>query len=420
MPAFRRALLRTHLLGLVPLALLAQPASAQTLTLNDAFARVLASDPSVAANAASRQVAGAAITQAEARPRDTVGVELEDFAGTGAYSPFERSQATAWYERTWESGGKRQARIDAARSSATVVEVRNRLRLLDLFARVQMAWIDAQSAEAAIPLAQDRLDAARRTATEVDRRVARALDPLFAAERAKTAVVQAQIALDQARDTARSERAALAAYWGGTDAFAIESTPFTRVGPAMASNDAPDLNMLSAERDAAQARVRLAQTGDKGDPTGRVGVRHFAEGNNVALMVGGSIPLGNRAANRGNIAKAEAEQLAAETEITVARTEIRRETDRLLAEQQLIEREIARIDGEVLPSARRAVTLVRDGFARGGTAFTFLEVSQAQAAVLDAQVRRIDLLRRFHLAGVRLDRLTGRHLPLLSAAEVRP
>src|SRR3546814_20399815 len=74
---------------------------------------------------------------------------------------------------------------------------------------------------------------------------------------------------------------------------------------------------------------------------------------------------------------------------------------------------------EVLPSAERAVVLVRDGFNRGGTAFTFLEVAQAQQAVIDARTRRLELFRRYHLDGVRLDRLTGRHASLIASAENR-
>jgi cobalt-zinc-cadmium efflux system outer membrane protein len=46
-------------------------------------------------------------------------------------------------------------------------------------------------------------------------------------------------------------------------------------------------------------------------------------------------------------------------------------------------------------------------------------VSQAQQAVIDARSRRVELLRRFHLAGARLDRLTGRHLSLVASAENR-
>ncbi len=61
--------------------------------------------------------------------------------------------------------------------------------------------------------------------------------------------------------------------------------------------------------------------------------------------------------------------------------------------------------------------LVRDGYNRGGTAFTFLEVAQAQQAMIDVYDRRIQLLRSYHLDGARLDRLTGRHAFLISSAE---
>lgn len=404
------------------LAALCAPSSgvAQELSLPDALSRVANGDPIVAANAARLQAAEAGITQADVRPRDVVGVEIEDFAGTGRYSPIERSQTTAWYERTWERGGKREARIDAARSELGVARERSRLRMLDLLAQVQAAWVEAHAAEAAIPIAEQRLADAQRVEAEVSRRVGRALDPLFAAERARTAIAQARIALDQARESARIARAGLAAYWGGTADFRLDAASFDAqsvTAPGAEAN--PDLAVLAAEREAAGARVRLAETANVGDPTARVGVRHFGEGNDVALMVGASIPLGNRTANRGNILRAQADAEAVQAEMAVTRIQTERETARLVAERAAIVSEITRIDQEVLPSAERAVVLVRDGFARGGTAFTFLEVSQAQQAAIEARSRRIELLRRYHLAGARLDRLTGRHAFLLSSAENR-
>ncbi|SCW90857.1 outer membrane protein, cobalt-zinc-cadmium efflux system [Sphingobium faniae] len=394
---------------------------AQDLSLSDALSRVATGDPSVAVNAARLQAADAAVTQADVRPRDVVGFDVEDVTGTGPYSSLGRSQATAWYERTWERGGKREARVGAARSELGVTAERNRLRMLDLFAQVQAAWVEALAAEAAIPIAEQRLAAARQVEGEVGRRVGRALDPLFAAERARTATTQARIAFDQARENARIARTTLASYWGATGGdYSLDTTPFTIVSPSRPpADDGPELALLTAERDAAGARVRLAETGNVGDPSARVGLRHFGQGNDVAVMVGGSIPLGNRAANRGNVARANAESQAAEAELAVARAQIRREIDRIVAERAALATEIDRIEREVLPSAARAVMLVRDGFARGGTAFTFLEVNQAQQAEVDARSRRVELLRRFHLAGARLDRLTGRHAPLLASAENR-
>ncbi|MFP5432375.1 MAG: TolC family protein, partial [Alphaproteobacteria bacterium] len=102
------------------------------------------------------------------------------------------------------------------------------MRMLDLFAQVQAAWVEALAAEAAIPIAAQRLAGARQVEGEVDRRVGRALDPLFAAERARTTVAQARIALDQARENARIARTTLASYWGATGGdYNLDTQPFT-------------------------------------------------------------------------------------------------------------------------------------------------------------------------------------------------
>lgn len=406
--------------GALSLVLSTQIASAQELTLSGALSKVAATDPSLAVNAARLDAAKAAVAQADVRPRDVVGVEVENFAGTGPYSPLEGQETTAWYERTWERGGKREARIGAARSELGVTGERNRLRMLDVLAQAQAAWVDALAAEAEIPIAQQRLAAAERLRIETGRRVARALDPLFATERAKTAAAEAQIALDRAREQARIARASLAGWWGGSAEFDLETASFFSVDAAAPpASGAADLALLTAEREAAEARVRLAEAGNAGDLSARAGIRHFGQGNDVAVMVGGSIPLGSRAANRANVARALAESRSAEAEIAVARLHAGREIERLVAQRAALASEIGRIEHEVLPAAEKAVALVRDGFARGGTAFTFLEVNQAQQAVIDAQSRRVDLLRQFHHAGARLDRLTGRHASLLSDMENR-
>ncbi|WP_439568451.1 TolC family protein [Sphingopyxis sp.] len=402
----------------VLLAAAVQPAWAQNLSLAEVLSRVATRDPAIAANAARLDAADAAILQADVRPRDVVGADFEDFAGTGPYSPLKRAQATGWYERTWERGGKREARIGAARADVVVASAQNRLRLLDRLARVQAAWVEALAAEAVIPVAETRLADLQRVELDVVKRVTGALDPWFAAERARTSVAQAEIALEQAHEAARIAHKGLAAWWGGSGDLKLDPAPFQSFEMSVPpGSDPADVAVLAAERAAAEARVKLAETGNAADPSGRVGLRHFGEGNDFAVMVGGSISLGTKAANRGNIVRAQAEQRAIEADIAVTRVEIDREIDRLIADRQLIAAEIGRIDAEVLPSANRAVRLIRDGLARGGTAFTFLEFSQAQTALSEVRSRRIELLRRFHLLGVRLDRLTGRHMPLLARME---
>ncbi|HEX7872458.1 MAG TPA: TolC family protein [Sphingobium sp.] len=396
-------------------------ASAGTLTLQDVLQRAAQADPSVAATAARVEAAQAGVRQAGVRPLDAIAFDAENFAGTGAYTPANMAETTAWYERTWERASKRDARIDAARSDLGVAAQRGRVRTLDLLEKVQGLWVEALAAEAAIAVADEHLRVTREVEGEVARRVSAALDPQFAVQRARTDVAQARIAKDQAEQAASILRQRLALYWGESVDFTLDTAPFEVVGDASVAGvqTSPDLDLLAAERAAAGAKLRVEESRNVADPIVKAGVRHLAQTNDVALVVGASIPLGTRKANRANVERAMAEQGAAEAELAVTRIEREREIAGLTATRVALASEVARIDREVLPGARRSVAMVQDGLRRGGLAFTYLEVSNARAVVTQARQRRIDLLRRYHLAGARIDRLTGRYASLLSSAENR-
>lgn len=405
--------------GLVLFAAVIVPALGQpSLTLQDAVVRAVGSDPTSIANLARLDAAAASVRQAGVSPRPTVGVDLEDFSGSAPYGGVNRAQSTAYYEQLWERGGKREARIGVAQAEVVATRKRASVRLLDAVVRVQTAWVEAAAAEAAIGITNEQVTIAERLDNEVRRRVARALDPTFAGERAKAALAQAQIARDQAMEASRIARRLLASYWGGQEDFRISTQDFVRLeSSAVSTTAAPDLALLEAERDVANAGITLAESGSATDPTFRVGVRHYAGDSGVALVVGGSIPIGVESANRSNIDRAQAQRRAAEADLAITRLETRREADRLVADRARIATEIARIDTEVLPTAQRAASLVVEGYTRGGTAFTYLEMADAQRAVIDARNRRIGLLRQFHQDGARLDRLSGRYLSLIPGEE---
>jgi cobalt-zinc-cadmium efflux system outer membrane protein len=407
--------------GAFALALSSPALAADTLSLRDALLRAAAFDPGVAATQARLDAAEAGLRQAGVRPNPTVGVDLENFAGTGGMSLLDRSETTFYYQQTLERGGKRDARSDVARAEIMLAGSRGDVRSLDLLAQVQTAWIEALAAQAQILVADQRLEIALRLERDVGRRVAAARDPLFTGERARTAVAQARIALDQAKDAARNARAALAAYWGGVPDFTLETAPlFTldlTVPPPL--GETPDLLMLAGERDVASARIQLERSRSVQDPTVRGGVRYFGDGSEAAFVLGGSIPLGRYDTNKGAIEQAQAMRVAVERDLDAARIEREREIARLTARRAAAASEIARIDAEVMPSADRAVRLVRDGFNQGGGAFTYMEVVEAERAIIDARARRIELLRSIHLDGVRLDRILARHLPLIARLEAR-
>lgn len=412
----RKASSRLALAGTAALVLaLSSPGSAAAqpkppaLTLSAALERGGAADPRLAAFDARAQAAEARVRQAGLRPNPFVAVEVENFAGSGAYSLLDRAEATLAYEQTLERGGKREARVDRARAELEAARLRREVRRLDLLKDVQVAYAEALAAEAEALVADARLLAAHSAQRDVARRVKAARDPLFAGSRAEAVTAQAEIERDQARDAARNARATLARHWGGSPDFALDLETFFQVAAPLAAAPVAvaDLALLEAERDGAVAAVRVEQARAVTDPTVRAGVRYLGDGSNLAFVVGGSIPLRRYDTNQAGVERAQAERNAAEVDIAAARLANAREAARLTARLAASAKESERIRLEVIPPAIQAVEQVRDGFNRGG--FQYVDVAEAERGLAEARARRVAVLRQHHLDLAALDRLTGRH-----------
>jgi outer membrane protein, heavy metal efflux system len=196
-------------------ALLPADAVAQGLTMQDTLRLARDADPGLAAAAARIDAAGGAVRQAQVKPNPVIGLDVENFAGTGPYSVLGQPETTLYYQQLIERGDKRGARTAAAQAELDVARLRRVIRGLDLFRDVQRAWAEAAAAEAAIQPAQEQLTAVQSLQTEIARRVAAARDPRFAAARVETQVAQAEIALEQARAGAQGARRAGGGVWGG-------------------------------------------------------------------------------------------------------------------------------------------------------------------------------------------------------------
>lgn len=395
----------------------AQPVASagRGLELSEALARASSADPAWTGWDARLAAAEANVRQAGVKPNPSLGLEMENFAGSGAYSLLDRTETTLSYQQTLERGGKREARVGLARASAEVTRRRRDIRRLDLLRDVQAAYAEALAAEAELLIAEARLVAAQSAQTDVTRRVRAARDPLFAGSRAEATTAQAEIERDQARTAARNARDVVARFWGGSADFALNLESFFNIRPP--SGDlavaTADLALLEAERDVASSAVRLEQSRAVTDPTVRAGVRYFGDGRDVALVVGGTVPLRLRDKNKDAIQRAVSERSAAEADITAERVVREREIARVAARMTAAANESERLRAEVIPLAIRAVEQVRDGFNRGG--FQYMNVADAERALADARARRVAILRQFHLDQAALDRLTGRHAALASS-----
>jgi cobalt-zinc-cadmium efflux system outer membrane protein len=404
---------------------IASPAHAQEaapLTLQDALARAIGSDPGLRAAGASVDAALGGVRQARVRPNPELGAEVENFGGQDDLRGFNGAETTFSLSQEVELGGQRSARVRLADRELHGAELDRVLRGLDLLRDVQVAYFDALAAQELVAIERERVATAEALDASVARRVAAARDPLMAGARAQAGLAEARIALTRAEAEAATARARLASYWDGEDGFSLISADFALPVAAdhvhaLDADHAPDIARLAAERERLDAAARLERSLSYQNPTLSLGYRRFEDRDgDGALVAGFSIPLGLFNRNQGSVARAQAEQRRATYDLEAGRRTISREfaaLDRALSSDAAAVRST---DKDVIPQAERALALAQDGYSRG--AFSYLDVLEAQRALTDARQARVDALRSYHSNEAALDRLTARFAEALPGQEI--
>lgn len=392
-------------------------AQADTLSLQEAIARAVAASPQTAATAARADVLMAARAQADTKPSPSIAANVENLS-IGGRDLNNQIQLDATYNQRIERGGKRAARIALVEGDIGVANAEAVVRRLEIAANVQRLYVEVQAAEVAIANAQERVDIAVALQREVQRRVDAARDPLFAGTRARTQLAEARVDLDLATRARNAALRRLTAQWGQTlEGIAIPTDRFLRFDrPPIAASAAPaqaEVAIYEARRRRAAAAISLERSNAVQDPTVSAGPRFLGTGD-IALIAGVSLPLGNRRLASASIARAEAEQRQIDAELAVERFQRGQAIALAVTRVDEARDEAEAVRDRVIPGARQTLTEVRAGYARGG--FSFLDVSTAQNALAAARTRLVQAAIRYHQAGVELDRLTGRFIPLVQEA----
>lgn len=385
---------------------------AQSLTLEDAIERAVAASPQGAAASAQRDVLIAARAQADTRPAPSIDVQAENI-GIGGRELRDQFQIDATYNQRIERGGKRAARIALVEGDMRVATAEAIVRRLDIAANVQRLYVEVQAAQAAIANARERVDVAASAQREVQRRVDGARDPLFAGTRARTQLAEARVELELAVHARDGALRRLTTLWdGSSQGLSVSSEDFLSLDRRESSGTmaAADAAIFAARRARADAAIALERSNARTDPTVSAGPRYLGTGD-IALVAGVSLPLRNRRLATASLARAQAEQRQIDAELAVDRYQ--RNQAIVLAAEKVEEarHEVEAVRDRVLPGARQTLAEVRAGYARGG--FSFLDVSTAQRELAVAHARLVQAATRYHQAGVELDRLTGRFIPLV-------
>ena len=405
----------------VALALPLLPVNAQTsaceagetleiITFGEAMQAALDADlrPVLADEAVS--VARTERAIAALRPADTVSLEAENFPGIGIGGDIDNLEITGKFSRTWERGGKREAREALARAGIAVAETEREIIEHDIVHAVETLYVEAALLERRADLACKRVAIARSLKEIVDRRVEAARDPLLAQARSSTDLARAETEASEFQRLAKERRLTIASMWSGTDDFAIEPEFIERrLQSGRLDIDtvySPEFAKFQAEDRRLAAEIELRKAEAVPDVTWSAGVRKFGYQEDIGVVGGVTIPLGVQNQSAAKSAKVRAQQgLVAAQERALRQQLLRHAVSYQRAAQNALA-SMTDIDEKLLPEAIRALELAQDGYDRG--AFSYLEIIDAQRTLAELREQRLGHVETFILNEAALARVTGR------------
>ena len=149
--------------GLPITAALAEPAPTYRALLEQAQA----SAPRLAESRSDIARSEGLARQAAVRPNPTLGVEVENFSGSGPFHGTDLTETTAQIEQTLELGGKRPARVAAGRADVDAARARSTQARADFAFDLADAYAQAEAAERRVELAEEAVALAEEGSTNL-------------------------------------------------------------------------------------------------------------------------------------------------------------------------------------------------------------------------------------------------------------
>lgn len=380
--------LRTALLA-GTLIFVGAPAAAEPISLGEALSQGRAASPRITRAEAEVRAAEGRALQAGLSLNPSIGLDVENFSGTGPYRSFRQSETTLAVSQEFELGGKRRARKAVAAAELDFARLALSREVAALEYDIRVAHAELAASEARGALARETLGRARELSRVAKELVDAGRDPPLRRLRADALLAEAEAELARAAGAFISARRKLALLAGSGDSELTAAPGKDEPIPALpAETPSLDERLATAEREAAQARVSLAKAEAVPNVTASGGVRRFRESGATAVVASVSIPLPFRNRNQGNVSAARAETEAAEAFVAQMRLEAtfnRRDAELMVTAAN---ERVNALSGPGLAQAEEAARLADIGYRAGK--FSLIELIDAQEALNSARRNLIE------------------------------
>lgn len=377
-----------------------------SLTLDQALEEAAARSPAVVAAEAEVAAVEARARQAGYRTNPELSLEVENFAGTGELNGLNATETTLAVNQRLDIGGRRSARVTAARAELEVQKIRLAIARADLARSVREQFARATAARDKLAQAIENVERARELARVTGILVEEGRDPPLRALRARSALAQAEAEREAAAADELAARSSLAALFGVSVPIGAVSGRTVDLTPQSLEPEASlDVRLADAERLAAQAGVRQQLAERRLDPAVGVGVRHIRETGDVGLVAGVSMPLQIFNRNQGNIDAARQALAAADARRASVLASTTAEARNAIANVEAAQRRVEALEKAAVPEAAEALRLGELSYREGRS--SLLELIDVQNAYTSARTSLTEARLALALATAELGRIAA-------------
>lgn len=385
----------------------------ELLTIENAIERALEYTPRLQSAASRMDAAQGAQLQASLLPNPELAFEAENFSGNDDFGGTNSAEYTLSLNQKIELGGKRGARKQVAQASYAVAQEGLSIERLNIIKDVHIAYVNVLANMQSVELAIEQEQLAKDILANVSKRVQSAAESEIQQSKAEVTVANSLILREQTNRQLQITRHSLAKLWGESSIeeslnnqylFQLDE-PKTYEVYLERLDELPDVQQFIHQKSQMDSLFDLAKTETIVDPVVSIGVRRFEEGSDNAFLVGVSVPLQIFNKNQGNIAKAQAESLQAQSDAQQFELNLKQALFENWQTWKTSFMEAAHMKTKLIPAAEQSFHLAQSAYNRGR--FTYLEVLDAQRTLIEAQNQYLSTLRNYHTARINVKRLTN-------------
>jgi cobalt-zinc-cadmium efflux system outer membrane protein len=376
------------------------------LTLQAAVTTALQRNPQLRAATAELDATAGTVQQAGLMPNPVLGVDQEDLRSGTRTTTVQLSQ-------TFETGGKRAARVELARRGRDIAALDLVARRADIRANAIRAFFDALTAQERVKVLEESLRIATSGVDAAVRRVTAGKVSPTEETRARVAASTARIDLRQAEAERSAALRVLTAVLGVSEGSIqrlngnVDMLPDAPSVQAIMARlpDAPAIRRAQLEVSRADAGYTLARARGVPDVTVGIGGKRAQDIGRTQAVISVSVPLPffdrNQGAQLETLRKRDAAQANADAEELRLRSDLLQMADLLQARKD----EVDALRREVLPGAQSAYEAARTGFELGK--FSFLDALDAQRTWLQVRSQYFTAVAQVHRTAAEIDRQLG-------------